>query len=178
MIVELIPGEGERISAVFGIEKSIVLVLVASNTDTGEVIVINPDLGGLVDINQVLALRCAVELEIADNDVVGLADLESTIRQTSVAAYTKHGGVAENLDNATAGKGSLDLDHASVLGGGSELSARSNSGSCTAATSGGASSEANKLIDFGSTLLERCSACGGRGGQSNSCDLEELHVEL
>lgn len=46
----------------FGVEKAVVGVFVASEADGREVVVIDPDTGGFVNIDKVLALRSAVEL--------------------------------------------------------------------------------------------------------------------
>ena len=45
-----------------GIEETVIGVLVSGKTNTGEIVVVNPDLGRLVNIDQILALRCPVEL--------------------------------------------------------------------------------------------------------------------
>lgn len=158
------------------IKETIVEVLVARNTNAGEVAVVNPDFGGRVNVNQVFALGCAVELEVANDDVGDLADLETTVGEASVAANTEDRGIADsNLYNAAASQGALDLDHTTHLGGSRELSARSDSSASTAATSCCASGETNQFINLGGALLHRSSNCGRRHSQSRGSHLEELH---
>lgn len=55
--MELVPREGERISTVLGVEETIVGVLVASDTNGGEIIVIDPDPGGLIDICELISIQ-------------------------------------------------------------------------------------------------------------------------
>lgn len=44
------------------VEEAIVGVLVASDTDGGEVIVVDPDAGGLINVDEILSLGSSVEL--------------------------------------------------------------------------------------------------------------------
>lgn len=63
VVVELVPGEGERIGAVLGVEETVVGVLVTGDADGGEVVVVNPDLCRGVDVNEILALRSPEEFD-------------------------------------------------------------------------------------------------------------------
>ena len=61
MVVELVPGERQGVRTVLGVEKTVVGVLVASNTDGREVVVVDPDLGGFLDVDKVLALGSTIQ---------------------------------------------------------------------------------------------------------------------
>ena len=43
---------------------------------------VNPDLGRLLDLNQILALGGVLELHVANDDVVGPLDAETTTSET------------------------------------------------------------------------------------------------
>jgi hypothetical protein len=128
-----------------------------------------------VHTNKIFALRSAVELDVADDDIVSVPDLEATVGDSGGAANTKDGGVGDNLDDTAAGESALDLDDTALLSSGSQTSAVRDSGACTRATTGGASGETDKLIDGGSPLLHRSSR-DGTGSRKNSSKLEETHV--
>ena len=174
--MELVPGEGQRVSAVLSVKETIISVLVSSDADGGEVVVINPNTGGLINVDKVLALGRPVELDVADDDVVSLADLEATVGDTSSGANTENRSVADDLDDTAASKGTLDLDDTTILSGGSQASAVGNSGTGTASSTGGASGETDELIDDCSPLLHRRSG-GGTRGRKDSSNLEETHVD-
>lgn len=177
VVVELVPGEGELVRTVLGIEKTIIGVLVANNTDGREVVMVDPNFGGLVNVNEIFALGCAVELQVSNDDVRDLADLETTIGKTGIATNTEDGGVAGgDLDDAAASKSALDLDHTSDLSRSGKLSAGSDSGAGTATASSCASGETNQLINLGGTLLDGCGV-SRRGGQGRNGDTGEMHVE-
>lgn len=176
MVVELVPGEGQRVGAVLGVEQTVVGVLVTGDSNGREVVVVDPDPGRLIDIDEVLALGGAEELDVADDDVVSLADLESTVGDTSVGANTEHTGVADDLDNAASSKSALDLDHTTGLSGSSQTSTVADSGSGTASSTGGASGETDELIDSSGPLLHR-SSLDGTSGRKDGSNLEETHVD-
>lgn len=176
VVVELVPGESQRVGAVLGVEETIVGVLVASDTDGGEVVVVDPDLGGLINVDEVLALWCAEELDVTDDNVVGLPDLETTVGDTSVGANTKNTGVADDLDDTASSEGTLDLDDTASLSSGGQTGAVADSGTGTAASTGGSRGETDELIDGSSPLLHGSSR-GGTSGRKDSSNLEETHVD-
>lgn len=50
VVVELVPREGQRVSTVLSVEETVVGVLIASDTDGGEIVVVDPDPSGLIDV--------------------------------------------------------------------------------------------------------------------------------
>lgn len=126
--------------------------------------------------NKVLALRSAVELDVADDDVVSIPDLEAAIGNTRGAANTKDGGVGDDLNDAAAGESALNLDDTAFLSSSSQTSAVRDSGTSTGSTTGGASGETDKLIDGGSPFLHRSSR-DGTGGRKDSSNFEETHID-
>jgi hypothetical protein len=161
---------------VLSIKETIISVLVSSNADGGEVVVINPNAGRLINVDKVLTLGCPVELDVADDDIVGLADLEATVGDTSSGANTENRSVADDLDDTTASKGTLDLDDTTLLSGGGQTSAVADSGTSTAATTGCASGETDELIDSSGPLLHG-SGGDGTGSRHDGSNLEETHVD-
>lgn len=89
MVVKLVPGESELVRTTLSIKKTIILVLVASDADRREVIMINPDPSRCLNVDEIHLHRGAVELDVPDDDVVGLLDAESTISDTSILANTE-----------------------------------------------------------------------------------------
>lgn len=88
--MELVPRESELIRAALSIEKTVVLVLVTSDADRGEVIMIDPDLGRCFNVNKIHPLRGAVELDVPDDDIVGFLDPKSAVGNTSVFSDTEN----------------------------------------------------------------------------------------
>lgn len=174
--MELVPGEGQRVSAVLSVKETIISVLVSSDADGGEVVVINPNTGGLINVDKVLALGRPVELDVADDDVVSLADLEATVGDTSSGANTENRSVADDLNDTAASKSTLDLDDTTILSGGGQTSAVADSGTSTAATTGCASGETDELIDSSGPLLH-WSGGDGTSGRKDGSNLEETHVD-
>ena len=129
-----------------------------------------PDAGRGVDVDQVFAFGGSVELrtlsatpegllsssaylEVADDHVVSLPDLKAAVGETSRGADTEYGSVADDLDDATAGKGALDLDYTAVLSSGSQTSTVRYGSTSTTAASRGSCGEANQFVNSGSSLL-------------------------
>lgn len=63
------------------IQETIVEVLVASEAVGGQIQVINPDLGGVVESNQIVTLRGVVQLQVAENDIGSLLNSKATTGQ-------------------------------------------------------------------------------------------------
>ena len=151
-------------------KKTVVGVFVAGEADGGEVVVVHPDAGRGVNVDQIFAFGSSVELmtwsvtpeglissstylEVTDDHVVGLPDLKATVGETSRGSDTKYGSVADDLDDATAGKGALDLDDTAVLSSGSQTSTVRHGSTSTTAASRGSCGEANQFVNSGSSLL-------------------------
>lgn len=64
------------------VQKTIIVVLVAGDTLTRQVTVINPDFGGVLDLDEILALGWVVHLEIAEDDVGLFFDAKATSSET------------------------------------------------------------------------------------------------
>lgn len=54
VVVELVPGESQLVGAVLGVKETIVGILVTSDTDGREVVVVDPDASRRVNINEIL----------------------------------------------------------------------------------------------------------------------------
>lgn len=63
------------------IQETIVEVLVASEAVGRQIQVINPDLGGLVESNQIVTLGGVVQLQVSENDVGSLLNSKATTGQ-------------------------------------------------------------------------------------------------
>lgn len=154
----------------FNTKETVVGVFVAGEADGGEVVVVHPDAGRGVNVDQIFAFGSSVELmtwsvtpeglisssaylEVADDHIVGLPDLKAAVGETSRGSDTKYGSVADDLDDATAGKGALDLDDTAVLSSGSQTSTVRHGSTSTTAASCGSCGEANQFINSGSSLL-------------------------
>lgn len=66
VVVELVPGECQGVSTVLSVEKAVVGVLVAGDTNGREVVVIDPNPGGLVDVDKVLSLGSTIQRSECD----------------------------------------------------------------------------------------------------------------
>lgn len=107
VVVELGVGNGDEVGSMRDVEKTVVEVLVAGDAVVRElskstcqfrspwhvfvaieavgsthIHVVHPDLGRLLDLNQVLALGRVLELHVANNDVAGTLDAEATTSET------------------------------------------------------------------------------------------------
>lgn len=158
------------------VEKAVVCVLVTCDADRREVVVVDPDLGGGVDVNEILPLGRTVQFQVADDHVVGFADLEATVGDAGVGADAEHTGVAEDLDDAAAGQSALDLDDATGLCGSCQTSTVRYGGSGSASSTSGASCETDELVNGSSSLLHG-SSLGGASGRESGSDFEETHVD-
>ena len=175
-------------------KKAVVGVFVAGEADRGEVVVVYPDAGRGVDIDEVFAFGSSVELEtwsanhegsissstyleVADDHVVRLPDLKAAVGETSRGANTEHGSVADDLDDAATGKSALDLDDTAVLSSSCQASTVRYGGTSTTAASCCSCSKANQFVNSGSPLLH---GGGGDGssGRKGSGKLEETHVDV
>lgn len=176
MVMELVPGKGQRVSAVLSVEETIIGVLVAGDTDGGEVIVVDPDPGGFINVDEILTLGGAVEFDVADDNIVGLPDLKATVGDTCRGANTQNTGIADDLNNATSCKSAINLDDTPLFCSGCQTGAVADSYTSTTASTCGTSGKTDELIDGSSPLLHR-SSLRGAGGRKYSSNLEETHVD-
>ena len=140
---------------------------------------VNPDLGGGFNVDEILALGSTVELEVTDNDVGSLEEAETTVSDSGVLAYTEDGGAGDiEADNAAAGERALDLDDTSDFGGSSQASAVGDSGTGSTSSSCGASTKTNKLVNGGSALLHGGAIGSGSSCQSHSGSLKKTHLDV
>lgn len=80
--MELCPRNSDHITCMRDIQQPIVVVFVAYNTFTGQIAVINPDLGRELNLNQIIAFLRIMELEIAKNDIGLFLDTEAASGKT------------------------------------------------------------------------------------------------
>lgn len=64
------------------IEKAVIVVFIARDTVGREIAVINPHIGGVLQLDQVLRRWRVMHIQIAQNDVRLLLDTESTVGET------------------------------------------------------------------------------------------------
>lgn len=176
MVVELVPGESERVGSVLCVKETVVCVLVTSEANGRQVVVVHPDLGRAVNVDEITTFGSTEELEVTDDDVRDLADLETTVGQARVGSDTEDRCVADELDDAAARKVARDLDDTAGLGCGREGRAGGDSSTGTASTACRTSTEADEFVDLSSTLFHGSSV--GRGsGQSRDSNVGEVHAE-
>lgn len=60
VVVEFVPGKCQGVGTVLCVEKTIIGVFAAGETNGGEVVVVDPNLGGRVDVNKVFALGSTI----------------------------------------------------------------------------------------------------------------------
>ena len=60
------------------VEETVIIVFVANNAVVGELVMIDPDLCRLFDVNQVGTLWRSAHLQVADNDIADLDESESS----------------------------------------------------------------------------------------------------
>lgn len=89
---------------------------------------VNPNLGRCLDVDKIRAYRGPVELQVPDDDVVGLLDPEPTICNASIFANAENRSVRFELDDAAALQGAFDLDHTASLRSSGQLRAAGDSG--------------------------------------------------
>lgn len=82
VIGELGPADGDEVGGALDIEETVVEVLVTGDALGGEVTVVDPDIGGALNVDEVLALRGVVHLEVADDDVLDCLEAEATTSET------------------------------------------------------------------------------------------------
>lgn len=74
MVMEVGVRHGDPISCVGDVNQAVVVIFALAKV-TAEIEVIQPDVGGLLDSNAITAFDFA-ELQVADNDVLGILDRE------------------------------------------------------------------------------------------------------
>ncbi|KAK5634864.1 hypothetical protein RRF57_010577 [Xylaria bambusicola] len=61
--------------------------------------VVNPDLGGILNLNEVFALGRVMEVKVLENDIRCPLDSETTIRQARHRSRSDDGSVAGQVSN-------------------------------------------------------------------------------
>lgn len=70
VVVELGPGDGDKVRGPLHVKEAVVVILASDNAVVGEVAVVNPDLGGLLELDEVAAVVGGLHADVADDDVV------------------------------------------------------------------------------------------------------------
>lgn len=82
VVGELGPADGDEVGAALGVAETVVVVLVAGDALGREVAVVDPDVGGALNVNQILALGRVAHLEIAEDDVGHVLHAETATDET------------------------------------------------------------------------------------------------
>lgn len=132
---------------------------------------VDPDVGGGLDVDEIHPFGRVLHGEVADDDIVGLLDAETTVSEARAGTDTKDGGVAVNVHDIAAGKLAVDMDDAAIGESRGELRARGDGDRVTRASSG-LGSVPNELINFGCTAAtrrnHRTSRLGSLGDRTSS----------
>lgn len=192
VVVEEGVGDGNPVRAVVDVKETIVVVL-AVVLVRRQVAVVNPDVGGGLDVDGIAVGGLDLgDGKVADDDVGNTLDIQTNARELSTAG-TDNGGVGGHLDLGSTRDGALDVDDLGAGSGGSlsELSQSRDSGGGTAlatlgtavlggVTNGASLGDGGTLgKSVGSTLLNG----GSRGGAGNANkgkleDAGELHFDV
>lgn len=73
MVEEVVPRDSDKVRRTLDVKHAVVVVLVTRESIVGELAVINPDVGGLLNVDQVTALGGVAKVEVADDNVLDLA---------------------------------------------------------------------------------------------------------
>lgn len=82
MVSKGVPGDGDEVRGVGNVELAVVKVLVADDAVVLELVVVDPDIDGVVQGKRVLALAGDVELEVSDDDVAHTPDADTAIGES------------------------------------------------------------------------------------------------
>ena len=82
VVMEFGPRNGDKVSASLGIGKSIVAILVSDNTLVGQVAVVDPDVGGALNLNEILSFGRVGHQQVSDDDILCLLDSETSVGHT------------------------------------------------------------------------------------------------
>lgn len=82
VVGELGPADGDEVGGSLEIKKAVVKVLVSGDALGGEVTVVDPDVGGALNVDQILALRGVTHLEVADDDILDCLEAEAATSET------------------------------------------------------------------------------------------------
>lgn len=116
VVVEVVPRNGNIVRGMGDVNLSVIVIWSLGDGDGVEqLVMVNPDSGGCINDHQVAASDKA-DLEIADNDIVGVSDGDCLAGETTVVANADDRGVAEDLDRGSQGNDTADVNH---LGSGS-----------------------------------------------------------
>lgn len=133
-------GEGDPVGGVGDVEETVVVVL-ADVQVAGEIDVVDPDVGGLVNANGITVVGVDLtDSQVTDDDVGDLAHVDANTSEGSTAASTNDGLVALGPDAARASQVTLDDDDGRALGlsGLGEGGEVGDGGGGSASTTGGA----------------------------------------
>lgn len=64
------------------VEEAVVLVLVTFDTLGVELVVVNPDVGSLIQGESIFSFLGSIKMQVPDNDIADLLDAEATTRES------------------------------------------------------------------------------------------------
>lgn len=82
VVKELVPGHGDEVRGTLSVELTIVVVLVAGNTVVAEGVVVDPNVGRRLNVNEISTLCRVAEVEVSDDDVGNFPNLDGSSDKT------------------------------------------------------------------------------------------------
>lgn len=82
VVGELGPADGDKVGASLGVAETVVEVLVTGDALGREVAVVDPDVGGALNVDQILTLGRVAHLEVTEDDVGHVLHAETTADET------------------------------------------------------------------------------------------------
>ena len=186
VVVEVGVGDGHPVRSVGNVKETIKVVLVLGEVG-GQLAVVDPDVGGLLDTDGITVVSNDVlDSEITNDNVLLLVDVKTNVLERSTGS-SDDGLVRLDADLVVSGDLALDVDDLLLVGLGSlaELGeGRDGHGSSSGTTSGasvlGSVTNVSSIGD-GSSLVDSLADFldgGGRDGAGQSSEVkeaEELH---
>ena len=170
VVMELGPGDGDRVTGMGDIKETIVVILATNNALAGQVTVVNPDPGSTVQGNEIAFADGDRHLQVAQDDVASIPDAETAICNTRAGANTEDRGVALNVHGAASTEVAVDADDTTSRDSGLEGRAGRDCGSGAAATTSDTSTVSDELVDRSRAARATTTAAGaGRSGVLRGC---------
>lgn len=176
VIVELGVRDGDEVSGVGQIEKTVVVVLVVVAIGR-EIEVVQPNVGGLLDGNSITADNL-LEGQVLDDNILLALNGESKVLKNDRAVLAADGLVRCDLDVvavALDAGGDGDLGSTLSLHSGVKLRKRSNLDGRTTSSTSGASVLGGIADRTSGTLLDGGRRCQSEGGKAEREERRKLH---
>src|SRR4051794_5397040 len=112
VVVLVVPGHGDVVGGVGDVEQAVVVVRAVAGV-AGQVVVVDPDVGRLLDVDGVavaVAGQHLGDLQVADDDVVDALDLQPAAGEAGARADPEDRLVGRDGDVGRAAEVAADLD--------------------------------------------------------------------